>query len=58
MSEGFSSRLLVRPFLDLLRQGVTPEKSRSASPLASRWAFSQCWDRPPQFVPWPFSRGN
>src|SRR6202035_779984 len=26
MSEGFSSRRLVRPFLDLLRQAVTPEK--------------------------------
>jgi uncharacterized protein (DUF2062 family) len=26
MSEGFFSRRLVRPFLDLLRQGVTPEK--------------------------------
>jgi uncharacterized protein (DUF2062 family) len=26
MSEGFFSRRLVRPLLDLLRQGVTPEK--------------------------------
>ncbi len=26
MSEGFSSRRLVRPIFDLLRQGVTPEK--------------------------------
>jgi uncharacterized protein (DUF2062 family) len=26
MNEGFFSRRLVRPFLDLLRQGVTPEK--------------------------------
>jgi uncharacterized protein (DUF2062 family) len=26
MSEGFFSRRLVRPLLNLLRQGVTPEK--------------------------------
>jgi uncharacterized protein (DUF2062 family) len=56
MREGFLYRKLVRPLVDLLRQGVSPEKIALSVALGVTLGVFPVLGSPPRFAPWPLSR--